>query len=54
MSGTALIAPGMHLSLAGGGSTRSGDGTLRPTYNAVLSGSPWDRWTVSLATNESF
>ncbi len=54
VSGTALIAPGMHLSLAGGGSARSGDGTLRPTYNAVLSGSPWDRWTVSLGSEREF
>jgi tetratricopeptide (TPR) repeat protein len=52
--GTALIAPGMHLSLAGGGSSRSGDGTMRPTYNAVLSGSPWDRWTVSLGSEREF
>ncbi|MEO8049217.1 MAG: tetratricopeptide repeat protein [Acidobacteriota bacterium] len=54
LSGTALVAPGMHVSLAGGGSTRSGDGTLRPTYNAVLSGSPWDRWTVSLGSAREF
>ncbi len=54
VSGTALIAPGMHLSLAGGGSARSGDGTLRPTYSAVLSGSPWDRWTVSLGSAREF
>ncbi len=54
VSGTALVAPGMHLSLAGGGSTRSGDGTLRPTYNAVLLGSPWDRWTVSLGSAREF
>ena len=37
VSGTALVAPGLHLSLATGGSARSGDGALRPTYNAVLS-----------------
>jgi hypothetical protein len=54
VSGTALVAPGVHLSLAGGGSARSGDGTLRPTYNAVLSGSPWDRWTVSLGSEREF
>ena len=54
VSGTALVAPGMHLSLAGGGSARSGDGTLRPTYSAVLSGSPWDRWTVSLGSQREF
>ena len=54
VSGTALVAPGMHLSLAGGGSARSGDGTLRPTYNAVLSGSPWDRWTVSVGSQREF
>jgi hypothetical protein len=53
-SATALVAPGVHLSLAGGGSARSGDGTLRPTYNAVLSGSPWDRWTVSLGSQREF
>jgi tetratricopeptide (TPR) repeat protein len=54
VSGTALVAPGVHLSLAGGGSARSGDGTLRPTYSAVLSGSPWDRWTVSLGSQREF
>jgi tetratricopeptide (TPR) repeat protein len=54
LSGTALVAPGVHLSLAGGGSARSGNGTLRPTYNAVLSGSPWDRWTVSLGSQREF
>jgi tetratricopeptide (TPR) repeat protein len=54
VSGTALVAPGVHLSLAGGGSARSGDGTLRPTYNAVFSGSPWDRWTVSLGSEREF
>jgi tetratricopeptide (TPR) repeat protein len=54
VSGVALIAPGIHLSLAGGGSARSGDGTLRPTYNAVLAGSPWDRWTVSLGSAREF
>ena len=54
VSGTALLAPGVHLALAGGGSARSGDGTLRPTYNAVLSGSPWDRWTVSLGSAREF
>jgi tetratricopeptide (TPR) repeat protein len=53
-SGTALLAPGMHLSLTGGGSARSGDGTLRPTYNAVLSGTPWDRWTISLGSEREF
>ena len=54
VSGTALVAPGVHLLLAGGGSARSGDGTLRPTYNAVLSGSPWDRWTVALGSQREF
>jgi len=54
LSGTALVAPGMHLALTGGGSARSGDGGLRPTYNAVLSGSPWDRWTVSLGSTREF
>jgi tetratricopeptide (TPR) repeat protein len=54
VNGTALLAPGVHLSLTGGGSARSGDGTLRPTYNAVLSGSPWDRWTVSLGSQREF
>ena len=54
VSGTALLAPGMHLSLAGGGSTRSGSGTVRPTYNATLSGSYWDRWKVSLGSEREF
>jgi tetratricopeptide (TPR) repeat protein len=54
VGGTGLLAPGLHLSAAGGGSARSGDGNLRPTFNAVLSGSPWDRWNVSFGSSREF
>ena len=58
LGGTARISPGMHLSLAGGGSSvDSGSPAgeeIRPTYRASLEGTPFDRWTVALSSERQF
>jgi len=48
-----LVGPGVRLSLTGGGWLREGD-SIRPTYNAELLGSPWDGWTLRLATSRLY
>ncbi len=50
----ALVAPGVRLSLQGGGSIRSGEDTLRPTYNVSISKASWDRWSVALGASREF
>jgi hypothetical protein len=52
--GTALISPGLHVSLQGGGSLLSGSDAIRPTYNVTVTGSLWDRWAVALSTYREF
>jgi hypothetical protein len=47
------VRPGVVLSMTAGGWMNRGD-SLRPTYNAELHGSPWDRWTFGLAARRQF
>ncbi len=54
VSGGALVAPGVRLSLQGGGSLRSGEDTLRPTYNVSLTKASWDHWSVALGAYREF
>jgi Flp pilus assembly protein TadD len=53
LGGTGLVAPGLHLSLAAGGSMRD-HGSLRPTYDAELTGAPGDRWTIVAGADRKF
>jgi tetratricopeptide (TPR) repeat protein len=52
--GTLLIAPGLHLSLLGGGSTMSSVGSLRPTYKVGVTGWLKDRWSLTLGSSREF
>jgi hypothetical protein len=53
LGGEALVAPGLHLSLAGGGSLLS-HGSARPTYEATLTGAPRDRWNMAVGADQKF
>jgi len=43
---TILVAPGLHVSLFGGGSERSAADTLRPTYSVKLTGGTWNHFSL--------
>ena len=54
VSGAFLLAPGLNFSAQGGGSTRLGADSLRPTYRLTLSKFSWDRWFLSFGTGRDF
>jgi len=44
--GTLLAAPGLHISMFGGGSMRSGEDFLRPIYSVKMMGGTWNHLTL--------
>ena len=51
--GEVLVAPGLHLFAAGGGSMLS-RGSLRPIYEVALTGAPLDRWNITLGADRKY
>jgi hypothetical protein len=58
IGGSALISPGMHFSLSGGGAFADGGSPpgagIRPIYRTSLEGTPRDRWTVAVSSERQF
>ena len=52
--GQVRLAPGVYLTLLGGGSYRRTDGALRPIFNFQITASPIDRWTFDLSAGREF